>query len=185
MKNYEFKDTAPLPMSNDFVDTGHEPEKEFQPEYFSGLPHDVERAKKFIGHTVQVSDDGIDWYIRVLMAIDRNDPINSYGVKSSEELKKHEPDWFTFMRTCPDTFESQTRYIKFGPGQIPAPETEEPKNGALYYYACSDVEDGYWFDRWQNDRQIHTLRFKNGIYLKEEHAKEAVDVIRGIMGRDE
>ena len=77
----------------------------------------------------------------------------------------------------------ENRYIQFGPGQIPAPETEKPNIGGEYFCLESKdrKENGYTNYTWDHD-QYDTAAFKNGIWLKEEHIQEVVAVIRGIMG---
>jgi len=152
--------------------------KEFQPEYFTGLPQDVKRAKKYIGKVMEFSAEGDNWYIGIFESVDKELPRIP-----AKYRKKNSGIWY-FIRTCPETFKPETRYIKFGPGQIPAPETVEPENGTKYFYLSSSEEEGYGWDVWR-DSSWDNFTFKNGIYLKEEHVKEAVSVIRGIMGRAE
>ena len=175
----QFEDSASLPISNNFVDTGYEPEKDFQPEEFSGLPSHVEKAKKYVGKTMEFSKDAKDWVLGELKDIDVSDPRYPYRNTFADGF-----EWFMFCRTCPETFKPETCYIQFGPGQIPAPEDVEPEDGTEYFYLMSLYGKGYGKNRWDGGA-VDGDAFKNGIYLKESHIQEAVSVIRGIMGRAE
>ena len=175
MQNYEFKDTAPLSMSNEFVDTGYKPNKDFKPEYFTGLPRDVKRAKKYVGASMEFSNDCKEWTPGTLDAV-RNSNTQKYCRKYSGA--------YEYMRTCLETFEPKTKYIIFNAGRIPAPEDVEPERGTRYFHLTAWDEEGYTESTWAgiiSDKIV----FKNGIYLKEEHIQEVVSVIRGIMGRAE
>ena len=174
----KLEDTAPLPITNEYPDADLELSPEFCPEYFTGLPQDVERAKKYIGCKMEFSDNGREWFATTLEGISTIDARNPYRT----DRKDYDSEWFMFCRTCPETFKPETRYIQFGPGQIHAPETEEPEKGTFYFYINTLYKDGYRKTIWCNDN-VDKSAFKNGLYLEEEHAKEAVSVIRGIMGR--
>ena len=176
--DYEFKDTTPLPMKGGFVDIGYEPSEIFHPEYFTGLPQDVERAKKYIGCKMEFSDNGREWFATTLEGISTIDARNPYRT----DRKDYDSEWFMFCRTCPKTFKSEPKYIKFGPGQIPAPETEEPERGTVYFTIDYTANDEYNSYKWASDT-FDNRCFERGIYLKESRIQEAVSVIRGIMGR--
>jgi hypothetical protein len=156
-------------------------EEEFQPDYFTGLPHDVSRAKKYIGMSMEFSDDGIRWGKGLLERAGEREPGSNF---TQYKYKRDGIGYFMYCRTCKETFKPETWYIKFGPGRIPAPATEEPAYGDTYYtidFSEDDFYAEYGWDNYESDKKL----FKNGIWLKEEHIQEVVGVIRGIMGREE
>jgi hypothetical protein len=69
-------------------------------------------------------------------------------------------------------------------GKKPFRLPEEPEDGTRYFYLNSMYGKGYKYSKW-NEFNDDKSALKNGIYLKEEHAQEAVAVIRGIMGRED
>ena len=103
--------------------TGKHPDREFQPEYFSGLNwRDIELGKKY-----QYSDDGQNWTPTSLQLTRVFDPAtasNNYRpFQSSIGMA-----WF-FARTCPETYAHPT--IRIGDVDLPMPETEAPEFGRL------------------------------------------------------
>lgn len=150
--------------------------EEFQPEYFTGLPQDRKRAKNYIGKMMEFSDDGERWAEGILESVGSRAPGESLP---QHKYKRENVGWYIYCRTCAKT---KTQYIEFGPGKIPAPADVEPKIDTMYYFLDIISERSYRKETWMGTK-LDKLRFIFGIWLKKEHVREAVSVIRGIMGR--
>jgi hypothetical protein len=114
--------------------TGKHPDREFQPEYFSGL--NWREAEKLVGKVVEFTDDpdDIEWEQGVLAGLDMEVPGRRFSIKRDDN--------FEYIRTCPETYQDThptiTITVNGKDFKLPRPEVEAPGPGQKYFYVGAD-----------------------------------------------
>jgi hypothetical protein len=118
--------------------TGKHPDREFQPEYFSGL--NWREAEKLVGKVVEFSFDGDIWSRGRLNGIVQRD-------FATYRYKKQSGVYYIYIRTTPKNDAHPT--IAIGGVKLPRPEVEAPEFGTVYWYR--DPYNSVQATRWYSD----------------------------------
>jgi hypothetical protein len=107
----------------------------FQPEYFSGL--NWKDAENLVGKVVEYSKDGGYWQGPGTL-IKVSTVVGDYQRFLSNLC------WWTYIRTCPETYAHPT--VTIGGVKLPRPEVEAPKDGTQYWFINSfnEVRFRFW-----------------------------------------
>ena len=107
----------------------------FNPECYSGL--NWRDAEQLIGKTVECSNNpDICWHVGILKTVKENGGITHFAVNVNGCISV---DFFTYIRTCEETFKHPT--INIGGVELPKPETAEPVLWTKYWLspACTEM----------------------------------------------
>ena len=144
----------------------------FMPECYSGL--NWRDADHLVGKTVECSNNpDAGWKVGKLQIATR--PGECFNVNIG--LRQYFYDYYTYIRTCEETFKHPT--INIGGVELPIPETVAPAPGTVYWMfgfgAPVTAKDGSLYDMgvWPKDiSKVEKEALKNGaIHITEDRAQ--------------
>jgi len=143
-------------------------EDSFQPEYFSGL--NWRDALNYLEHKlVEVSHDGQTWH----------GPFKLRMISSSTFCFQAASAWWTYIRTCPETFVDQHPTIKITVNgkdyHLPKPETYALEKGTNYYAIDPMEVNCIEYETWEGDCYDNARLINKAVHLTEARAQAWAD----------
>lgn len=101
-----------------------------------------------------------------------------YYICGRRSYKETYPSLYTYDPINNTKPPKRVEYIDYLGIKIPAPETEYPEEDTEYYYrGCEGMVENNIWAYWAVDKE----RFKYGIWLDKELAKEAIEKINSVL----
>jgi hypothetical protein len=162
--------------------TGKHPNREFEPEYFSGL--NWRDAEKLVKEVVEFSCNGNGWNKGRLSHIDKKD-FAEHRYQKYRDPAAAIRGGYTYIRTCQETYVHPT--LNIGGVKLPRPETKPPEEGAEYcLFDPTDINAIGCYD-WSGDKSDLEWLKSGCIHLTEARAQAWADwwentVIKAMKG---